>query len=289
MVQLSTHDQSLPKKGAPMDVPIANERGRNRGVQNRLLRMLTDQDWEMLAPRLQAVTLKSRQVLHHANTRMEHAYFIEQGLVSVWARDTSTKWVAGWLIGSEGLAGVPVVLGHAHASFRRIVSVPGQALRISTKDLSKAIRDSSSLQRLLLHYSGTVLIQATQSGICNAQHGLKQRLARWLLLASDALEDANLPVTQLALSKLLGVRRPSVTSCLGVLRDDGLIEITRGLLKIQDVEGLSATACVCHHVIKNAYVRLVHDNHAGSMPIKVYGLEHVSGDRETDITSRPEA
>ena len=165
--------------------------------------------------------------------------------------------------------------------------MPGQALRIASTDLLKAIDDSSSLRRLLLHYSGTVLIQATQSGICNAQHGLKQRLARWLLLASDRLEDVNLPVTQLSLSRLLGVRRPSVTSCLGVLRDEGLIQINRGLIKLSDMEGLGATACVCHTVIKNAYARLVHDNHAGGAPIMVYGLEHARENTAKGATTRP--
>ena len=270
-----------------MDVPSANERGWSRGVRNRLLRMLSNQDWEMLAPHLQLVTFNSRQVLHHANTRMEHAYFVEKGLVSAWAKESSARWVAGWLTGSEGLVGVPVVLESASSPFRRVVSVPGQALRISSTDLLKAIDGSSSLRRLLLHYSATVLIQATQSGICNAQHGLKQRLARWLLLASDRLEDVNLPVTQLSLSRLLGVRRPSVTSCLGVLRDEGLIQINRGLIKLSDMEGLGATACVCHNVIKNAYARLVHENHAGGAPIMVYGLEQAQEKTATGATIGP--
>ena len=227
-------------------------------VRNRLLRALPAGDWEILSPSLELVELKSRQVLHHAKTPMDHAFFVERGLVSVSARVAPEQWVEVWLIGSEGMTGLPILLGDAKfPAFRRVVQVGGSALRISAKDLLKARDLSPSLDKLLLRYASVVLLQTSQSGACNAHHSLQQRLARWLLLAKFALNEDELPITHNMLSRLLAVRRPSVTTCLGVLEDEGSIRMDRGLIQVSDPGKLEATCCHCHHVIKQAYLRLI--------------------------------
>ena len=227
-------------------------------VRNRLLSALSPEDWEILSPALQLVELKGRQVLHHAKTPMEHAFFIERGLVSVSARVAPEQWVEVWLTGSEGMTGLPILLGNANfPAFRRVVQVGGTAFRISTKDLLRARELRPSLDKLLLCYASVVLLQTSQSGACNAHHSLKQRLARWLLLAKFALNDDNLPITHNVLSRLLGVRRPSVTGCLGVLQEEQSIRMERGLIAVNDPEKLEATCCHCHQLIKQAYIRLI--------------------------------
>jgi CRP-like cAMP-binding protein len=227
-------------------------------VRNRFLRALSTSDWEILSPSLELVELKSRQVLHHAKTPMEHAFFVERGLVSVSARVAPEQWVEVWLIGSEGMSGLPILLGDSKfPAFRRVVQVGGSALRISAKDLLKARELSPSFDKLLLRYASVVLLQTSQSGACNAHHSLQQRLARWLLLAKFALNEDELPITHNMLSRLLAVRRPSVTTCLGMLEDEGSIRMDRGLIQVSDPGKLEATCCHCHHVIKQAYVRLI--------------------------------
>ncbi|WP_456739234.1 Crp/Fnr family transcriptional regulator [Bradyrhizobium sp. USDA 4471] len=69
-------------------------------------------------------------------------------------------------------------------------------------------------------------------GVCNAAHSVKQRRARWLLVASNALEDDKLPLTHEVLAHLLGVRRASVTECLEALEKGGAIHSLRGLVNI---------------------------------------------------------
>jgi CRP-like cAMP-binding protein len=134
-------------------------------VRNRLLSGLPAGDWEILSPSLELVELKSRQVLHHAKTPIEQAFFVERGLVSVSAKVAPEQWVEVWLIGSEGMTGLPVVLGDAKLpAFRRVVQVGGSAFRISAKDLLKARELSPSLDKLLLRYASVVLLQTSQSG-----------------------------------------------------------------------------------------------------------------------------
>jgi CRP-like cAMP-binding protein len=199
-----------------------------RATQNRLLLSLSDADWEALHPALEPVELKSRQILHHSKMPMQHVYFIQKGLVSVSARTTRDQWVEVWLIGVEGMTGIPVVLGDlSEPPLRRIVQVGGRALRIPSEVFRRAVEDSPSLRRTLLKYVQVVMLQTSQSGACNSHHSLKQRLARWLLLARDALEEDQLPLTHNVLARLLGVRRPSVTDCLRVLEQMGAIRNTR--------------------------------------------------------------
>src|SRR4051794_40983497 len=155
---------------------------------------------------------------------MKQVYFIERGLVSVTARINRETAVEVWLIGREGMTGVPVVLGGDHAPpHRRVVQVGGSGLRIRTSDLRGAMDESAALRDVLLRYAQVILLQASQVGACNAHHTLEERLSRWLLLAHDGLGEDDLPLTHRVLSRLLGVRRASVTECLGALERAGAL------------------------------------------------------------------
>lgn len=226
-------------------------------VRNGLLARLSLSDWDGLSPFLEHVALRPRQILHHHNMPMDYVYFVEHGLVSAAARASKNRWVEVWLVGCEGMSGVPVVLGAAEHPLRRMVQIPGSAYRISRDDLVKALERSRSLRDLLLRYAAVVLLQASQSGVCNSHHSLKQRLARWLLLARSSLQDDKLPLTHTVLARLLGAGRPSVTDCLGVLQKEQAIETARGFIKVTDAERLEELCCHCHQSIMNDYRRLI--------------------------------
>ena len=104
-------------------------------------------------------------------------------------------------------------------------------------------------------YVGSVFVQTVQSGACNSAHQLKQRLARWLLLARDALQSDDVPLTHQVLSQLLGVRRAGVTDCLVLLRKEGLIEMKRAHILIRDAPRLAQISCPCWRLIKREYER----------------------------------
>ncbi len=234
------------------------DRGSVLESRNGLLRVLPRSELERLAPLLHPVDLKPRQILHHSGTPMDQVYFIEKGLVSVSAKSARDKWVEVWLTGSEGMTGIPVVLGDDdEPPFRRVVQVSGSALRISRSDLQRAMDQSSILRSLLLKYVQVVLLQTSQASVCNATHDLKQRLSRWLLLARDCLDDDAIPLTHQVLSRLLGVRRPSVTQCLGALDQEGVLRNSRAHVRITDPEKLEAVACDCHRLIRYEYERLL--------------------------------
>jgi hypothetical protein len=63
-------------------------------------------------------------------------------------------------------------------------------------------------------------------------------------------------MTQDFLALMLGVRRPGVTHVARSLRDSGLITYARGMLTVEDREGLEAAACECYRVVRNKFDRL---------------------------------
>ncbi|WP_348637728.1 helix-turn-helix domain-containing protein [Bradyrhizobium sp. ISRA437] len=75
-------------------------------------------------------------------------------------------------------------------------------------------------------------------------------MARWLLQLRDRVDSDVLPLTQQALSQILGVRRTTVTLLMRNLRARGAIRSDqRGRIEI-DRSRLSAVACECHRVMR---------------------------------------
>jgi hypothetical protein len=85
---------------------------------------------------------------------------------------------------------------------------------------------------------------------CNALHSVEARTARWLLHIHDRIDGNLIPLTQEALSQLLGVRRTTVTHVVRNLRVSGAIRSDRrGLIEI-DRPRLEEAACECCEVMR---------------------------------------
>src|SRR4051812_21180229 len=228
-------------------------------VRNRLLRLVPEAERHHLLTRCERVELRPRQVLQHWRLPMPSVYFIESGMVSVSAKVKENRFVAAWLVGSEGMIGAPLVLAgeDRQPAHRRVVQVGGTALRLSAEDFVRILPKTPVLRAVVLRYVSVVLLQASQSGACNTVHRLRQRLARWLLVASNALQSPDVLLTHEVLAELLGVRRASVTECLEVLEEEGCIANSRGAIHIRDAAMLRGTSCKCFEFIEREELRLM--------------------------------
>jgi hypothetical protein len=56
---------------------------------------------------------------------------------------------------------------------------------------------------------------------------------------------------------MLGVRRPSVTLATGALQRAGVIESSRGLIRIVNRPGLEAMTCECYRLVRDHYDQLL--------------------------------
>lgn len=237
-------------------MPIHRKHPSARDTGNALLRCLPDDELRQLWPRFERVALKPRRVLHYQDTPMEHAYFIEEGLVSVLANTGPGKSVEVWLIGNEGFVGIPLILGESTSAHRRVVQVAGSALRIHADHLRDVFENLPSLRARLLQYVQTVLIQTSQLGGCQAHHSLQQRLARWLLMAQDRCGSDTLMLTHEMLARMLGVRRATISECIAALEQQDILGRARSLIRIKARDQLESITCPCYGVVRAADNRL---------------------------------
>jgi CRP-like cAMP-binding protein len=210
-------------------------------VRNRLLAALAPEDFSRLASQLEPVPLPLHEVLIAPQQPIAQAYFVEEGIVSLVA-DTREGRIEVGLTGREGFIGVPIALGAQTTPHTAIVQASGEALRIAAGALEDALDASASLRRVLGRYVQSLLVQVGQTVYANADLTVEARLARWILMTHDRLEQDELPLTHEVLSKMLGVRRPTVTTATHLLEGAGMIRARRGRITVVDREKLEDLA-----------------------------------------------
>jgi CRP-like cAMP-binding protein len=159
--------------------------------------------------------------------------------------------------GNEGLVGISLFMGGETTPSRAVVQSAGEGYRVRGAVLRKLFETSGEVQHLLLLYTQALITQMTQTAVCNRHHAVDQQLCRWLLLMLDRLAGNEVRMTQELIANMLGVRREGVTEAAGKLQADGLIEYSRGRIRVIDRPGLEARVCECYAVVKREYQRLL--------------------------------
>jgi CRP-like cAMP-binding protein len=207
------------------------------------------------------VTVRAIRSSMPVSLPIEHAYFVQRGVVSLVAPVDQGE--RGWArtvevgpIGNEGMVGLPLVLSTDREPVRAFVQVPDGAWRISAATLRRALDDVIGLRPLLLRYVQTFLNQVGQGSACNRAHAVQERCARWLLMTHDRVGEDEFPLTQEFLAAMLGVRRAGVTVAAGMLQRAGFIKYVRGDITVVDRKGLESASCACYATIRDTYERL---------------------------------
>lgn len=219
--------------------------------QNDILAALTKKDLALLQPSLQHVDLPVRHVLEEPNKPIKQVYFLQNGLASVVANNKNRRLEVG-LVGRDGVTGVAVILGNGRSPNETFIQVEGDGMAISAQALRDAMQESRSLERALLSYACSFLNQTSRTALSNGTATVEERLARWLLMASDRLGGEDVPLTHEFLSLMLGVRRAGVTVALHFLEQRGIITLSRKQIVILDREGLKKGANGTYHEPEDA-------------------------------------
>jgi CRP-like cAMP-binding protein len=227
-------------------------------VTNRILSGLPRKDYARILPDLTPVTLEFGQVLYEPGTVVQWAYFLETAIVSslFLAADGTSIEVSS--VGMEGMIGVPIVLKSRSVPYRIVVQQPGTALRIKADVVRKEFDRCGALHTSLLNYVHILIVQLSQSSVCNRFHTIRERLCRWLLASHDRATSNELRFTQEFLAQMLGVNRGSANEAASALQTAGLIRYRRGRITVHDRAGLEAAACECYHLVKAEFDRFFH-------------------------------
>lgn len=202
---------------------------------NILLRALSLHDLALVQPYFVREKLNRGLVLIPPNKPIEYAWFPEGGVVSIVAELSKLGSTEVGVVGREGFAGTPLLLGADRSLHDAYVQVDGgTGLKIDAARLVEATEKSPTLRATLLRYIQTFMTQAAYSAVSNAHQRIEGRLARWLLMCHDREDGDEIALTHEFMAMMISADRSSVTVTLHILEGSGMIRSTRGKVLIID-------------------------------------------------------
>lgn len=229
-----------------------------RPTGNRLLDALPQQDYDQIADKLKLRPIRIGDILADPQGPMREVFFPREGVISLVTPLIEGVNVETATVGNEGMVGVQTILGGGLPGNSMAISqVPGEMLTMEARTFQQSVGDDGKLRGLMLAYTQALLAQVSQSAACNATHDLPQRAARWILQTHDRVSGDSIHLTQQFLAEMLAVTRPSVTVAARTLQSAGLIEYSRGHVKVINRAGLEEAACECYETVKREYARLL--------------------------------
>jgi CRP-like cAMP-binding protein len=238
--RLKPREQQLPKQ------PV-----------NRLLAALPKEDHKRMMARMERVSVETKHFAYDVDKPIKFVYFPLTAVFSLVTVMEDGEGVEVATIGNEGLVGLPLFLGVDRTSARAFVQVPGDSLRMTAAAFREEIRSRGPLPQTLQLYTQALMVQISQGMACNGIHSITQRCARWLLMTHDRAAAEAFPLSQEFLALMLGVRRAGVNKVATELKQAGLIQYSRGVIRILNRKELEGTSCECYQVIKREFDRLL--------------------------------
>src|SRR6266498_2146650 len=240
----------LGNRASPKEAPMSPPLESVASIENRLLTALFRNEYELLARSLEPVRYPRNKILYEAGDTMRQAIFINRGMASVLAITDKGEPIDVGTVGREGFVGVPLILRADKASYRVMAQTRIEAVKIDSEVLREHFSRSGKLQEVLLGYANVLQTQAVQAVVCRPLHTLEQRLSRRLLVIIDCLDTDVFNLTHEQIATVLGRHRNRVGVVARGLQEEGLIELSRGSVKILDRQGLRAAACECYRIVK---------------------------------------
>jgi CRP-like cAMP-binding protein len=218
---------------------------------------MPEEQFRAISRYLVPVDLPLGMRLSEPNQPVEYVYFPVSGLVSVDSLTEKGESVEVGVVGREGLSGVSGLLGHKQMAHSVVMQGAGSGLRIRTGILRDEFMKGGVFTQMVHSFLYMQMVQMAQSVLCGRLHSVDMRMARWMLTAADRTQTDSLQITQEFLAQMLGSRRSTVTVAAGELQRKGLIDYSRGRVRIVDRPGLEALSCECYQVVRGTYDELI--------------------------------
>lgn len=227
------------------------------GMNPDFLDQLAEVDRSTIESHLEAVSVVRGDPLFRAADSGEYIYFPQGPLISI----EQSNRIEVALIGSEGMAGWPALVGCRSSPYHAVVrGRDGTVLKIKTETLVAIASTTPSLALVLSRFVNVISVQMAETIGAYAFHRLDMRLARWLLLRHDRLGSDDITVNHDEIAENLGTRRASITDCLHIIEGNGLVRCRRGRITVRDRAGLETLATGCYGAAELFYREIIGDN-----------------------------
>lgn len=100
---------------------------------------MTDVGFHVIRPQLEYMALPSHLMLHEAHLKFRFVYFPNEGLISLVVAMANGKTVEAGIVGREGVAGLPAVVGMSRAPLREVMQIGGNGFKVKIRNLKKML------------------------------------------------------------------------------------------------------------------------------------------------------
>jgi hypothetical protein len=221
---------------------------------NNLLARLSDADYRLIEPGLDAADGGAEDLLYNPGDDVETVHFpCGPSLASYLVPNEDGRDVETILVGREGAVGGIVSHGFLPAYTRITVKVGGPFARLRVSKLEAAKAQSVTLRNLFARYADCMLAQVFQSTACNAIHSIEQRTAKWIISAMERTGSDLVPLTHEQLSAMLGVGRSYTSRVIQTFKAEGVLETRRGAILVRNRDALAIRSCLCNDAVKSHF------------------------------------
>ncbi len=220
-------------------------------ASNLMISQLKIDKYERLLDSFQLVGLESGQMIFRPHEVIQFVYFPVTAIIAMEidiSDGTSAEIV---LIGKEGMVGSGVMGGNQNFSRAR-VKFSGLAYKLPLTVFQSELSQDHAFLKIWMAVTRQMILQIAMPTVCSSKHSNEQQVIRWLMNTLDKTQGRVLQVTHQEIADTLGIRRESVTLTAGKLSQEGLLEVSRGQLRILDRPQLEARACECYRVMNPA-------------------------------------
>jgi CRP-like cAMP-binding protein len=224
---------------------------------NHLLAALPEAEWARLEPNLERVSLALHQSIYESGQVLNHAYFPTTSILSCMYMTEAGASAESAVVGKDGMLGIFLLMGGGSTTSRAVVNTAGEAYRVPARVIKEEFARGGATMHLLLRYTQALLTQTAQRAVCTRHHTIAQQVASCLLLNLDRVQGDELVMTQELIAQRLGVRREGVTEGAYMLQKMGLIQYSRGRIRVLNRPGLERRACECYAVVRDECERLL--------------------------------
>ena len=166
-----------PIKATPLPAGARTDAA-GKAVSNIILLSLPDKEYGLLRPCLEPADLPQYKIVHEPGRKMDSAYFLNEGMMSLVALNHDGRSVEVGIVGKEGMVGTSLMMGLRRRIFRSIMQISGSGLRIEAKSFQDALRHAPTLRSELCRFALMHGMHVAQLAACNQLHEIDQRLAR---------------------------------------------------------------------------------------------------------------